>query len=1176
MKRLFFTLTTVLILLFSGCLQNQGTDQAATVQISAQFKNVSKSKNNFFHKSRTVFPEFNQLSTDNFSTFNFYSKYDENNSLNLDQTKNTLEELNDAMKGYYFGTHEWIFKLEVIDINGNTYSDSYKKSLSPGQNDLSFELKPDAGYGTLEAKLYFTGEADYANIIISGNEYPLDILEDSSGKYVYYAEESIPYGDRDIQIVFEKNNVNLSTNLNMYQETFKIFPGITTSVTKTIKLNPVYTITYEADGGSLADGEYQYNLYTRKSDDITLPQYEKSGFVFDGWHEKSDYSDEAVTQIPTGSTGNKTFYAKWVLDSTTYYVSNSSSASDIFGNGSQAKPFETIKRAVTAIGLQSILNTTNYTILVDGTITGAQEVPLVLFGSLTICGAATTTDTPTDVIDGNEEDTSLIINSTRPVTIKNLKITNGKQNGILACLYSNVTLSKNCVITQNGNNSSTGGNGGGINISSNATLTLEENALIQGNSALNGGGISTLYTTAIIIKDSATISENTANNGSAIYLQTGSHIELQDSCNITNTTTNAQDIFFTDTDNYIKILGDLTYTQAPVTMNSGTYTEGRTILKADSTALLTANYTKFSVSDSQWSIDSTGSLKKKAFAIYLSAEDSNDSYDGLTKGTAVQSFNQALNLINTAGEQPSYTIIVCGDVSCQNGTIQAFTNTNISKLTIMGETDADTDKLNGGNAARVLNITCSTPIEFKNLQICNGAINGASEYGAGILIDNAAADITFTSCKISNNNAENTSGAGIAFIGNSDDSSKLKLLGTEVSNNKIKHSSSVSTFSGAGIYIANSKTTLTISGNSIITNNTIDSSELAIPTASPSDQGAGLWLGYQANTTIGDNTQISNNQILSPSSTSITSSSQGGGIYFYGGVLMISGDVIFDNNIANSGGAIASVYNSNLTGSNLDTVIYENVKFKNNKALVSGTSYGLGGAIYNEGNIYVHGTVIFGNEEADSIATASVYSNYAEEGAGIYNNGTVYLGYNYHREEKTFSGGFYQNYANYTGGAIKNNNKLYIASGNYCYNGAKIYGGALHCYMNETSSTTSQSYLSGGTFQNNITTDGNDWGSAIYFEEGTLDLSKDIYFSNENTIKLTSVSQQITISADLTTSESVAAYINTYNTPSTTVLYFTGTGVSTSHDKIKVVYKAAAETTYTEYSVDENGYAIVP
>ena len=80
------------------------------------------------------------------------------------------------------------------------------------------------------------------------------------------------------------------------------------------KTNPVYTITYELNGGEL-----QWNpkiKYSYRTTDNTFPLYDpdKAGYTFGGWYEDADCNTGKVTEIKTGSSGNKKFYAKWIVN----------------------------------------------------------------------------------------------------------------------------------------------------------------------------------------------------------------------------------------------------------------------------------------------------------------------------------------------------------------------------------------------------------------------------------------------------------------------------------------------------------------------------------------------------------------------------------------------------------------------------------------------------------------------------------------------------------------------------------------------------------------------------------------------------------------------------------------------------------------------------------------------
>ena len=71
----------------------------------------------------------------------------------------------------------------------------------------------------------------------------------------------------------------------------------------------VYTLTYELNGGTKANSR---TSYTSETETFALGEAEgREGFTFAGWYDNPDFEGDAVTEIPLGSTGDKTFYAKW-------------------------------------------------------------------------------------------------------------------------------------------------------------------------------------------------------------------------------------------------------------------------------------------------------------------------------------------------------------------------------------------------------------------------------------------------------------------------------------------------------------------------------------------------------------------------------------------------------------------------------------------------------------------------------------------------------------------------------------------------------------------------------------------------------------------------------------------------------------------------------------------------
>ena len=69
----------------------------------------------------------------------------------------------------------------------------------------------------------------------------------------------------------------------------------------------VYDITYDLDGGENGDNPVTYTVVTPT---IELADATKEGFEFDGWFSDANKTI-AVTEIPLGSTGAVTLYAKF-------------------------------------------------------------------------------------------------------------------------------------------------------------------------------------------------------------------------------------------------------------------------------------------------------------------------------------------------------------------------------------------------------------------------------------------------------------------------------------------------------------------------------------------------------------------------------------------------------------------------------------------------------------------------------------------------------------------------------------------------------------------------------------------------------------------------------------------------------------------------------------------------
>lgn len=96
-----------------------------------------------------------------------------------------------------------------------------------------------------------------------------------------------------------------------YSDKAKI--SITGNITFYAKWTAItYTITYEPNGGTNADGNPAG--YTSETETITLLAPSRQYFDFGGWYTDSEFSEtNKKTEITKGSTGNIMLYAKWTV-----------------------------------------------------------------------------------------------------------------------------------------------------------------------------------------------------------------------------------------------------------------------------------------------------------------------------------------------------------------------------------------------------------------------------------------------------------------------------------------------------------------------------------------------------------------------------------------------------------------------------------------------------------------------------------------------------------------------------------------------------------------------------------------------------------------------------------------------------------------------------------------------
>ncbi|MBP5582574.1 MAG: InlB B-repeat-containing protein, partial [Bacteroidales bacterium] len=77
-----------------------------------------------------------------------------------------------------------------------------------------------------------------------------------------------------------------------------------------------YTVTLNANGGTINNGNvtnYTYGVSATLPADVT-----KTGYTFNGWYDNDEFAGEAITTVANNETGDKTFFAKFTVN--TYNV----------------------------------------------------------------------------------------------------------------------------------------------------------------------------------------------------------------------------------------------------------------------------------------------------------------------------------------------------------------------------------------------------------------------------------------------------------------------------------------------------------------------------------------------------------------------------------------------------------------------------------------------------------------------------------------------------------------------------------------------------------------------------------------------------------------------------------------------------------------------------------------
>ena len=323
----------------------------------------------------------------------------------------------------------------------------------------------------------------------------------------------IPAGTYRLTLDFLALDQSLGKDIlvNSFPYILNVEEGRNTYYEETFDLNQVYTIKYNANGGSLDLGSRMQTKFTSKHE-VMLPRMQKDGFTFQGWYTTSTFETGTgpIEEVESGTTENKTFYAKFA-DSVIYV---DPTTTNTINDGSEENPVKTLSAAIAKIKAIETTDQSDWLqwyIKVKGTITESLVVSVNSDGigsfkakGITFVGASDLKNgEPQDVIQGDGTNPVFTIATNTQVSFKNIKITGGKD--------------------------SEGYDGAGIVMKGNSIVTIEDGTLITGNTAsTNGGGIA-VFDNANLMLAGGEITGNTCGtdkHGNDIYCSDSGHISV--------------------------------------------------------------------------------------------------------------------------------------------------------------------------------------------------------------------------------------------------------------------------------------------------------------------------------------------------------------------------------------------------------------------------------------------------------------------------------------------------------------------------------------------------------------------------------------------------------------------------------------------------------------------------
>ncbi len=823
--------------------------------------------------------------------------------------------------------------------------------------NCAFGADSESSLSSLNAKLYIisdeTGDvaedATYEDSWSTSEENPVFTITtdtDTKKTSVVYKKDNIPSKTYLFSITLKTtcNNLEEEELATFHSDVVRVSPGCESYGSVEITPRQVYPIEYvlKTPGGENADWKsgVSYPKYYSPYERTDLPNSTclvNTTAAFVSWC--ADSEDGATsTDIAKGSTGVKTFYAKWRTGG--IYV-DTLEGDDSNDGTTTATAFKTLARALEVPSSPDV----EYKINISGTVEVEDGAAAKEIGIVAINSAKAKSIT---LIGYNNNHTDKIVQKTGVTGKSTLKIFSDPPIPVYI---------ENLII-EGGDGDSGTKSGGAIYVSSaGTTVTLGQYVKVTGGTADYGGGLCVDKSGCEIIIDGATI-ENCGISGSlkggGIYIASGSDLEFKS--------------------------GEIKNNGNSGVLGGGIYCEGTISIPDNSTGTV------------------TGNTALKGGGIYYAGSNSeinglivggDDSTDGNTAKEGGALYNAGTLTVSGSATKESRIAYNVADSETDAAGAGIF-NDSGATLTLKGKVIIDSneckhnDSLNGNgggvyNAGTLTMVADGTDVPAIS---SNNAVSGGGVYNV-----ESTAIFTMSAGSIASNTA--TDGGGVY----SATSAVFTMSGGTIGSN-------TASTSGGGVYNAGSMFMYgtAVVGDASATSVASKSAGIVAASNKATGNGGGiystgtLYIGYKdSNKTVDDEFT---------GGIFYNYASNGGGIYSYGGSMYISLGTVAYNAVSSSGGGLFTNGTSEFVGGNIlkneadsgggiynyggKLTLSGSITVGDSSAISSATedncsNYAtLGGGVYNNDSAVLE----FGY---DNNSSGGIYYNYAPTGGGVYN-----------------------------------------------------------------------------------------------------------------------------------------------------------------------------------------------